>query len=335
MIIYCDESGTFVPTPNRTSVSLVGALIIPEGKVSQIERKYKALRPTLAKDGGEVKGRLLSEGQVAKVVGLLAKNEALFEVVAIDMGLHTPNGIEIHKKGQAEGITINLTDQFHPNAKKGLWDLRLRLENLPNQLYVQSVVMFELVSTVIEHGTLYYSQRRPETLGRFEWVIDAKDKGRITEGEDWWMKTVMPFVQSRSLREPIGEFTEGDYSCFRRFDRDIPNYLREHLKNPAAETGIDARKIMTENFRYSADPEIGLELADIVTNATRRALMSNLGKDGWQDIPRLMIHRKNHYIRIIGLTDPPPSPCYPYMPVLRHFSQGGKDILAPQFRNEK
>jgi hypothetical protein len=333
MIIYCDESGTFVPTPNKSSISLVGALIIPEGTLERIEKKYRALRATLCKDGVEVKGRLLSEDQIAKVVEILLKNEALFEVVGIDMGAHSSDSIEMHKNAQAEAITNNLTDQFHENLQKAIWQLRRRLEQLPNQLYVQSVATFELIATVIEHGSIYFSQRRPEALGRFEWVIDAKDRGRITEGEDWWSKTVMPSVQSKSFRKPFGQFTEGDYSHFQRFDRDVPDYLREHMKDPSAETGLDANKIMTENFRFSADPEVGLELADILTNATRRALMNNLKTKGWQDIPRLMIHRGQHYIHLIRLAEPPDDYHYPYMDVLLAFSQGGKNILAPRFRN--
>ena len=42
-------------------------------------------------------------------------------------------------------------------------------------------------------------------------------------------------------------------------------------------------------------------MADIAVNATRRALTGNLGIAGWRDIRRLMIHRPEHYIRVIAL----------------------------------
>ena len=88
-------------------------------------------------------------------------------------------------------------------------------------------------------------------------------------------------------------------TLIQRFKAAIPEHLRPHLKNPAARSGLDAKKIMTENFRFSSDPEPGpgLEMVDILTNATRRALVGNLGKEGWANIPRLMIHRNNHYIQ--------------------------------------
>jgi hypothetical protein len=73
-------------------------------------------------------------------------------------------------------------------------------------------------------------------------------------------------------------------------------------------------------------------MADILTNATRRALTGRLGPDGWKNIPRLMIHRPDHYIQLIALmqTDPKQTK-YPYMRVLEYFSHGGKKMLAPRF----
>jgi hypothetical protein len=36
------------------------------------------------------------------------------------------------------------------------------------------MITFELVPTLIEHDTMYYSTRRPEELGKFVWMVDAK-----------------------------------------------------------------------------------------------------------------------------------------------------------------
>lgn len=327
MLIFIDESGLFTHASSSAGIALVGALIIPEGRIEKVLKKYSAIRARLPMQNGEVKGRILSEAEVDRVVTMLAKNEALFEVIAIDMAVHSHEGIEAHKKAQENGITINLTADFHPNIQEQTWNLRHRLERMPHQLYIQSISTFELIATVIKFSTLYFSQRQPETLGQFQWVIDGKDKGRVTDWEDWWSFTVMPATQSRSFRNPISQLVEGDYSYFQRFEMAIPEHLWPHLKNPAARIGLDAKKIMTENFRFSSDPEPGLEMVDILTNATRRALVGNLGKEGWANIPRLMIHRNNHYIQFIHLADTPKDHHYPYMNVLNHFSQGGKEIL--------
>lgn len=58
------------------------------------------------------------------------------------------------------------------------------------------------------------------------------------------------------------------------------------------------RKMITEIFRFSSDPEQGLELADIVVNATRQAMIGNLGMPGWQhppphDSPPPALHRRH------------------------------------------
>ena len=299
--------------------------------MEKIERKYNAIRNNFPAENGEVKGRLLSEAEVDSVVTLLKKNEAIFEVVGIDMAAHSPSGIEGHKKGQENGITVNLTTDFHPNANEAIWRLRRRLERMPHQLYIQSVTTFELIPMAIEHATIYFSQRRPETLGLFQWVIDGKDKNRVTDWENWWSSTVMPITQSRSLRQPMNHFVDGDYTYFQRFEMTVPEYLWPHINNPRERIGLDIKKILTESFRFSSDSEPGLEMVDILTNATRRALMGNLGIQGWANIRQLMIHRKKHYIRLISLENAPKGHRYPYMQVLRHFSRGGKNMLAPRF----
>jgi hypothetical protein len=107
---------------------------------------------------------------------------------------------------------------------------------------------------------------------------------------------------------------------------------RTHLKDKSGEVGTDIGKILSESFRFSSKPEYGLELVDILTNATRRALNGNLTKSGWGNIPRLMIHEGRHYIRMLALMkrEPPDAP-YPYMPVLRDFTKVGRNMLLPHY----
>ena len=53
------------------------------------EKLYGRLRRRLPKTKGEVKGRDLSEGEVVEVARILRKIGALFEVVVVDMGMHS------------------------------------------------------------------------------------------------------------------------------------------------------------------------------------------------------------------------------------------------------
>jgi hypothetical protein len=331
MHIFIDESGTF-----KGGVSVVGALIIPDVRLVKLEKKYATFRPELPQEKGEVKGRLLSERQVASVVSMLARYEVLFEITAIDMAIHIDADIADHKARQAEGLTRNLTDEHHPNLRAGLFDLRRRLEEMADQLYVQSVVTFALVERIIDHTTLFYSQRIPKELAAFHWIIDGKEQRGITDYERWWSLVVMPLMQSGSLQRPLKMLRGSDYSHFERFRTTLPEYLKLHIPGPRNDDdATDLRKLMTESFRFSSDPEPGLEMVDILANATRRAMTGRLGIEGWREIPRLMVHSRSQYIEIVSLLKARPSRRdWPYMSILQHFSRDGKDMIAPRLRRQ-
>jgi hypothetical protein len=142
---------------------------------------------------------------------------------------------------------------------------------MPPQLYAQSVATFDLLARVIDHATMFYSQRRPKELAVFHWVVDGKELGRVTDWEDWWSYTVMPMLQSKSIREPMSMFAEGDYSHFARFTTKVGDHLKPRIDNPSDDDATDIKLLMTESFRFSSDPEFGLEMVDVLTNDTRRA----------------------------------------------------------------
>jgi len=269
---------------------------------------------------------------------MLARNNVLLEMKAVDMGMHSGAAVAAHQERQAELITERITERHHPNLRAQMEGLRRRLEKMTPQLYVQSAATFELIATVIDHATLFYCQRIPKELAAFHWVIDGKGKGQVTDWESWWSLIVMPAIQDRSLKgRPMIMLEGADYSHFERFRMEIPEFMKPHIPpNPrhrSSNENTDLRKIITESFRFSSDPESGLEMADIVVNATRRAMTGHLGIDGWRNIRRLMIHRPQHYIEVIALTRAPHryEGGAPYMPVLKHFSQGGKNMLAPRY----
>jgi hypothetical protein len=330
--IFIDESGNFALAPARHSLSLVGALIVPEHKIDQLFSKYALIRKGLRKDKGEVKGRLLSEPQVARVVELIRKNSCIFEAVAIDMGLESVDGLKKHRMGQAEALTRHLTDQHQPTLIAGVKELRARLEAMPLPLYVQSQATIQLLGNILQILPAYWTLRVPKETLNFHWVIDGKDVGRVTNAEDWWSTTMLGLMQTRSFRDPMVFPDWVDKSAFdKKFSMTVPDYLREHIPEEK-ETAIDLKLIMKESFRFSSEPEHGLELADIVTNGTRRALMGNLGRDGWQGIPRLMIHTaKGQYVKLITLTTQANALPRPYAKLLAtDFRRNGRSLLTPR-----
>jgi hypothetical protein len=88
-------------------------------------------------------------------------------------------------------------------------------------------------------------------------------------------------------------------------------------------------RLFSEGFRISSEIEFGLELADIVVNTARRAITGSLQREGWRDLPRLMIHRNQCYIRFNELFQRPIT-LPKYIEVLAYFRRGGRDILPPR-----
>ena len=333
MHIFIDESGSFVQGAGARGISLVGALVIPEGRMANVRRKYAAIRARLPKEKNEVKGRLLTSAQVWEVAELLRRNEAILELVAIDLNLHTEADIHAHKLEQAAGVTRNLTDEHHPNMRASCEALAKRVAVLPNQLYAQGCAMIELVWLVCENAINFYGQRRPKELAEFHWTIDGKDKTK-TNWEDVWETIVLPLLQSKSIRQPHGIFEGCDLTHFARFEETRPDWLPMPAKG-SGETVTDIRKLLMEHFRYSPDIEAGLELVDIVTSASRRALVGSLDDSGYAGIPRLMIHRRDHYIQLIALHKRPMVNRVPYQRVLMGaFAREGRDLLAPRFQKD-
>ena len=54
--IFLVERGTFV-SYERGTIGVVGALVIPDGNLHRLRRKFARIRPSLLKEGDEVKGR--------------------------------------------------------------------------------------------------------------------------------------------------------------------------------------------------------------------------------------------------------------------------------------
>jgi hypothetical protein len=116
---------------------------------------------------------------------------------------------------------------------------------------------------------------------------------------------------------------------------DLLNQRRILVTRPRADpTPLAIAKIMGDNIKFSPTASRGLELVDIVTNATRRALSGHLQQSGWARIPELMIHRGNHYISMVTLEDDPESNRkYPNWETLIAYGKGGRVMLPSHLRN--
>lgn len=333
--IFIDESGTFTGYgASKPAVSTIGALIIATHRLPQLFEKYDRLRANLPKRKGEVKGSKLNESQVASVIEILRKNGAIFCASMIDLADHTAEDIDQHRAERGISLTANLTTGHTQELRDGIADLQQRMAGFSDQLYIQGAVMIELLYQVMQDMIVYHCQRFPKELGEFHWVVDAKNPTVITDWEDWWSKTLIIWLQSMSLQKPGVMLPGGDYSHFQRFIMDeLPQYLRDVAPTGDRRygAGVDLQMMYRENFRFSSDPEPGLEMADIVTNALRRGLVRNLGEAGWLPLRSLMIHRSEVYVNPVGFLPSDRKLARPLLGVMNKFRSGGRIMSTPNF----
>jgi hypothetical protein len=180
-----------------------------------------------------------------------------------------------------------LVSQHHPNFVRQVWDLRRALERMPPQLYIQCVLMNELVASAVEETTMYFAQRRPRELADFEWTIDAKDPRRITNQEQWWRDALAPLQESRSRREPWRMVRDPAFD-YRHLQRKFS--MRKELWHPdrPRETadGFDIKKMITEHMAFvDSRSETLIQAVDVLTSFLRRLLAGQVAGD---DIARVL-----------------------------------------------
>ncbi|MBO6519205.1 DDE-type integrase/transposase/recombinase [Thalassospira sp.] len=216
-----------------------------------------------------------------------------------------------------------------------VWELRHQLETTAMPLYLQSVTLNEVIYNVLTHADNYYAFRFPSELGAYTWVLDAKGRDKTTPWEDWWQMTVLAMLQSKTTRKPFMRAPGGDYSHHDRFNTSLPEYMVEHVTLGARSEVFDPRPIMTEDFRFSPDPEFGLEAVDVLTSCLRRSLAGNFSRPGWIRIREIMIHRRKvQYVCMLHLGSPLrefPKPRYSH--VLKDFTKGGRSMLPKNYRD--
>ena len=339
MRIYIDESGTFtIPTAKPSSVSSVAGLVIPEVVHDEVLERFAQFKRDWGLPSGELKGRNLDEPQISDLIARLSRFDLVFEVTAIDMGMQTVDGLTAHRLSQAQKLTENLTPQHKLPLVQSIKDFRAQLERLSNQLYAQAVATFGLISHIIQKATLYYVQRLPRELGAFYWTIDAKEKKQVSNYDQLWSTLVLPFLQSKSFRNPLIQLAGADYSAFERFchsEPAPPAYRRPAVGDRSPWEYVDVKKVLKEDFAFSfpsATP--GLQLVDALTNAIRRAMNGNLQPDGWAGIGRLMVQSEggNQVIQLIDLSggNPPrvQGRAPAYVRVIQHIERTAKRMLV-------
>lgn len=300
MHIYIDESGSFiVPTVKKPKVSCVAALVLPSSKHDEILDGFFKIRSSWGLGVNEIKGNKLQEIHVAEVISFLNDYDVFVEICATDTGSQTEQQVTDYKKYQAVKIIENLTPNHYPDAVNEMHQLKDSFLKLSTQLVPQFIATILLITRLLESATIYYSERLPEELGGFHWIIDGKDT-KVTNYEKLWTTLILPMSVQMG---PLLIYEEGDYSYFERFNKTLdktPDYLKLSSSDPDAPfEGPDYSMIMQESFKFGDSKRYaGLQLADIVASAFTRAMNRTLDKSGWQNLGALMIKRREETVRI-------------------------------------
>ncbi|MGY4310884.1 hypothetical protein [Bradyrhizobium sp. JR3.5] len=166
MHVFIDESGTFIGHQPR-SISVVGALAIPDGNLPRLKKKYALLT-----GDDEVKGRDLDAGQIDRVVRLIKDRDAIFEVTALDLALHTATGVAAYQQRLVADM-----EQLFPTMPKALRERVAEasryISQIPAQLFLQALVTFDLMHRMIGHSALFFLSE-----SHTPWVVSI---GSLTE----------------------------------------------------------------------------------------------------------------------------------------------------------
>ena len=336
MHIFIDESGPFVtPTEKDWAASCVGALVVKDSDVVSIFETFRKLKATWGIGEEEIKGSRLNESQINDVIAVLANFDLIFEVVAIDMALQTKEGITAARQAQAEVFIQCIDERFAKGLVADLHSIRNSLLGTSNQLYLQGVCTWYLLNSVLNKACLYFVQRMPEELGAFHWRFDSKGD-KITPFEQLWTTISMPILESMSIQEPFRQLEGGDYSHFSIFEKELPvppDRLKAVIKDSGPFRYLDTKAIFERDRLFvNSNSSLGIQLVDILTTATRRAMNGNLQAPGWASLGSLMVQagRDKQVIQMLDISCAPkasyPSQKPPYFKVIRLTDQTCKTM---------
>jgi hypothetical protein len=248
---------------------------------------------------------MLELAHLESLVEVLFRHDALMHACAIDVSREDAARVDHHKAGQCEGMTKHLTPDHHPDLVRAVWDLRHVLEGMSRQLYIQCVMMKELVRIASEQVTLYFAQRRPRELAKFEWTIDAKDPRRITSQEKWWREVLEVWLESASRREPFIFVKDAGFN-YKYFNRSfaVTKEMWFPDRPPEIMEGHDLRKMMSERMAFvDSRSEILIQAVDILTSFLRRLLAKQITSgDVAQALGRLQISKQPQSVRLVTLS---------------------------------
>ena len=296
MRIFIDETGNcVVPQPGRNNFCCLGALAIPEATYDLFCREFSKLTRRWPKSDGEVKGKGLDSAHIKDLARLANRLSLTYFFVGTDMAFANNEDTICHRGKQADALLEALTPEHDPGFARQLKDLSEKLRKMSPQLYVQFVLLTELVHRLILTMSVYYSITRPRELGSFNWTIDAKGD-RVTTAEYLWELLSGPILQSKFLNTPLCAIDGTDQSDFDNNYRNEFQRWPDYMPAPSFKSSgrgdriVNLKKLLSEKRRFANSKDsIGLQAVDTFTNAIRRTMHGELSPSVVTEIGSLML----------------------------------------------
>ncbi len=293
MHIFIDESGTFIPnplTPHKSGV--MGAVVIPDSCLTEVFEAVDRLKtsshwPTT--DDGEIKGSLLNEKQIADLIAILRGRNITFTACCCDLSHYEADDLTQFQLAQSDALVRRVGLEHQSSLVRELLQVRNQMLDLPLQLFIQLHFAVQTIISAFQFATLYLAEMDPRELGSFTWRVDAKAQ-LPTRFETLWSQ-LLPLIFQGNF--DFLQIEDLNYSHFERFYLDsssVPDYLRERITPDATGgfKGLDGKAIYRDLQFMDSRSSLGLQIADVLTTALRRALDGKLKKKGWRHLGALM-----------------------------------------------
>lgn len=339
MQIYIDESGPFaIPLQKKYwAISCVGALAIKDSDHQSLLDAYISLKTRWGYYNQEIKGSKLNELQAAELISVVSKFDVLFDLCAIDMARHSADDFLNHKNGQANALIKQLDLRFCLTQVQEWIKLRNAVLKMSAQLYAQGICGWQVIASMLQKSTLYFSQKSPSDLSHFLWTFDSKDKV-ITPFENTWKSLSLPILESMSVNSPLITVSDFDYSYFEKFcdkQNTPPDRLCEVVSPVLPFQTVNLKSVFGNCTCFEqSSSSIGLQLIDNLITIARRAMNGNMQPLGWGGLGRLMVEgaKDKQPLQLIEISKKPTKPNHhhppPYFNVVNVVNKTCKPILC-------
>lgn len=307
MKVFLDESGTFARCTQRGSFCLVAAYVVSEKDYPRMEatlRKYK--EEAGFSKGAEVKRSKVSEDVYFRMLHRLASIDGIALAVVTDASMN--GAAEAHRDEQAQKIADNAPGMKYPEGKELVLKLADDVRSLSAQSYVELFCRTYLAFDVVNLAQLYFVQRCPETLSRFEWQFDRKDI-TPTRFETTVKHASIALMQSMSFREPMTFLEGADYSYFDRAFKTADPYPYWLPPLPPGRSHLSTNQIwMRDHHFVDSASSPGVQVADLIASGIRGCLRGTFNNNDTAAalLGRLMVGRQTGHsvLRFIALAEP-------------------------------